>query len=52
MSRDETKHTQQTTRVVLTPSEPWPFLQAPLKPVKRKARAKRERIAKLPDALL
>ena len=41
-----------TSRTILTPSEPWPFLKAPLKPAKRKARAKRERVAKLPDALL
>lgn len=39
---NETKHTP----------GPWPFLQAPLKPAKDKAREERERIAKLPDALL
>jgi len=40
------------SRTILTPSEPWLFLQAPLNTAKRKAPSKRERIAKLPDALL
>jgi len=39
-----------TSRTILTPSEPWPFLKAPLKPVKTPVRRKRAK--KLPDALL
>lgn len=38
----------QTTRVIINPSEPWPFLKAPLKP----AKVRRKRAKKLPDALL
>lgn len=41
---------RETSRVILTPSEPWPFLKAPLKAVKTPARRKRAK--KLPDALL
>lgn len=39
-----------TSRTILTPSEPWPFLQAPLNFAKTPARRKRAK--KLPDALL
>lgn len=39
---------RETSRTILNPSEPWPFLKAPLKP----AKARRKRAKKLPDALL
>ena len=40
-------------RVILTPSEPWPFLQAPLIVPARAVKPRRKRKAKnLPDALL
>ena len=39
---------REASRTLLTPSEPWPFLKAPLKP----AKVRRKRAKKLPDALL
>lgn len=39
---------QETSRTIINPSEPWPFLIAPLKP----AKVRRKRAKKLPDALL
>lgn len=39
-----------TSRTILTPSEPWPFLKAPVPSAKELARAERERIKNLPVA--
>ncbi len=41
---------RETSRTIINPSEPWPFLIAPLKSAKTPARRKRAK--KLPDALL
>ena len=44
------KRAPETSRTILTPSEPWPFLQAKPQSAKEKARAERERIKNLPVA--
>lgn len=44
------KRPPETSRTILTPSEPWPFLKAKPQSAKEKAREERERIKNLPDA--
>jgi len=48
--KPDTQRPPETSRVILTHREPWPFLQAKPQSAKEKARAERERIKNLPDA--